>query len=94
MFLSDELKQAAETLPQYGSPLREDRDCHVQQEYYALEYRHWHLVGAVRFGSSLVIDALHLTGEGGANYETCAADAIILPAARALRGIPSRAVRI
>ena len=61
--LLDELKQAAETLPEYGSPLRTDHDYRVHQECYALEYRHWHLVGAARFGSLLVIDALHLTGD-------------------------------
>jgi hypothetical protein len=30
----------------------------VQQEYDGLEYGLWYLVGAARFGSSLVIDAL------------------------------------
>lgn len=36
-------------------------DHRTQQEYGALEYRLSYLAGAARLGSSLVIEALHLT---------------------------------
>ncbi len=81
-------------------------DYRLQQEYDALEYRLSHLTGAARLGSSLVIEALHLTkgtlsqgqhaeDTGKSPPATCTDDVIICRSQlRGVNCLTSRAIRV